>query len=251
VKPAITFDIDWAPDCAIDFTAGLLKERGVKSTWFVTHLSPAVERLRARPELFELGIHPNFMPGSSHGTEPEIVLRNCMSFVPDAVSVRTHGLLQSGNLFDSVMSLTPISCDVSLFLPLSRRVDVVKYERFGQVLWRIPYVWEDDYIMEASPVDARSDDVFSGFDEALSKASGVQVFNFHPIHVFLNSTSMDKYIEMKRAHPKLADLTRAEAAPFLEEKRAGTKTALIDLACAIAKRGGGSFVRELGAESLR
>jgi hypothetical protein len=245
MKPAITFDIDWAPDCAIDFTAALLEERGVKSTWFVTHLSPAVERLRARPDLFELGIHPNFMPGSSHGTEPEEVLRTCMSFVPDAVSVRTHGLLQSGNLFDSVMSSTPISCDVSLFLPLSLRVDVVKYERFGQVLWRIPYVWEDDYVMEASPVDARSDDVFSGFDETLAKAHGVQVFNFHPIHVFLNSNSMDKYGDMKRAHSHLASLTWADAVPFFEESRAGIKTAMLDLASAIARRGGGSFVREL------
>ena len=245
MKIAITFDIDWAPDCAIDFTAGLLEERGVRSTWFVTHLSPAVERLRSRPDLFELGIHPNFMPGSSHGVEPETVLKTCMSFVPEAVSVRTHGLLQSGNLFDSVMSHTPITCDVSLFLPMALQVDVVKYERFGQVLWRAPYVWEDDYVMEALPIAERSDRVFSGFDATLAKARGIQIFNFHPIHVFLNSNSMDKYGAMKREYPRLASLTADAAAPFFENERAGTKTALLDLASAVAKRGGGSFVREL------
>ena len=129
MKAAVTFDIDWAPDCAIDFAANLLAERGVKSTWFVTHLSPAVERLRSCPDLFELGIHPNFMPKSSHGVEPEQVLKTCMEFVPEAVSVRTHGLLQSGSLFDLVMSLTPVTFDVSLFHPRALQIEVIKYER--------------------------------------------------------------------------------------------------------------------------
>ena len=62
---ALTFDIDWAPDWAIDLTAGILREREVRATWFVTHESPAVDRLREDSELFELGIHPNFLPGST------------------------------------------------------------------------------------------------------------------------------------------------------------------------------------------
>src|SRR3984957_2921405 len=169
MKAAVTFDIDWAPDCAIDFAANLLGERGGKSTWFVTHLSPAVERLRSCPDLFELGIHPNFMPKSSHGVEPEQVLKTCMEFVPEAVSVRTHGLLQSGDLFDFVMSLTPVTFDVSLFHPRALQVDVVKYERFGQILWRVPYVWEDDYVMEALPLNVPRDREFSGFSETLAK----------------------------------------------------------------------------------
>jgi hypothetical protein len=67
----LTLDIDWAPDAAIDFVAEILVSRGVKATWFVTHDSPGVRRLRARPDLFELGIHPNFLPGSSHGRSGE------------------------------------------------------------------------------------------------------------------------------------------------------------------------------------
>jgi hypothetical protein len=245
MKAAITFDTDWAPDCAVDFAANLLAERGVKSTWFVTHLSPAIERLRSRPDLFELGIHPNFRPGSSHGKEPEQVLKTCMELVPNAVSVRTHGLLQSGDLFDFVMSLTPVTFDVSLFHPRALQVDVVKYERFGQILWRVPYVWEDDYVMEALPLNVPRDREFSGFSETLAKACGIQVFNFHPIHVFLNSNVMENYNAMKRDHSSLVDITPALAAPFIETGRNGTKTALVELAEAISARGGGSFIREL------
>ncbi len=69
-RAAITLDVDWAPDFMIDAAAQALVDREVKATWFVTHASPAVERLREHPDLFELGIHPNFLAGSSHGATP-------------------------------------------------------------------------------------------------------------------------------------------------------------------------------------
>src|SRR5207244_3974947 len=72
----------------------------VRATWFVTHMSPAISRLRRNPELFELGIHPNFLPGSTHGDTPDAVLRHCRALVPDAVSMRTHCLVQSTLLLE-------------------------------------------------------------------------------------------------------------------------------------------------------
>src|SRR5688572_22770431 len=55
----LTIDIDWASDEVIADTAALVEEAGVAATWFVTHDTPQIGRLRANP-LFELGIHPNF-----------------------------------------------------------------------------------------------------------------------------------------------------------------------------------------------
>src|ERR1035441_3475149 len=82
---AISMDVDWAPDFAIDFVAERLIASRVRATWFVTHRSPAIERLRQHRDLFELGIHPNFLPGSSHGDSPAAVLQHCMGLVQDAV----------------------------------------------------------------------------------------------------------------------------------------------------------------------
>ena len=48
---ALTLDVDWAPDFMIDFAAEILVEHGVRATWFVTHDSPALTRLRAQPIL--------------------------------------------------------------------------------------------------------------------------------------------------------------------------------------------------------
>jgi hypothetical protein len=63
----LTIDTDWAPDCTIDFMAEQLIARQVRATWFVTHMSPAIARLKQYPKLFELGIHPNFSPARRMG----------------------------------------------------------------------------------------------------------------------------------------------------------------------------------------
>jgi hypothetical protein len=93
--PLVTFDLDWAPDFVIDWLAKRLIEVGVRAAWFVTHHSPAIERLRAESDLFELGIHPNLHPGSTHGNDTSSVLKHCMEIVPEAGAIRTHGLVQS------------------------------------------------------------------------------------------------------------------------------------------------------------
>src|SRR5574343_923298 len=99
----IAIDIDWAPDFMIDFMAAELLLHQIKASWYVTHLSPAVERFR-RSDLFELGIHPNFRPGSSHGNSPREVLKTVMDMVPEAISVRTHGLIQSADLYEIILN---------------------------------------------------------------------------------------------------------------------------------------------------
>ena len=42
----LTFDVDWAPDFVIESAAAMLRERELRSTWFVTHEAPALALLR-------------------------------------------------------------------------------------------------------------------------------------------------------------------------------------------------------------
>lgn len=55
----LTFDIDWAHDDVLNDTIDLVEDAGVAATWFVTHDTPVLDKLRANSK-FELGIHPNF-----------------------------------------------------------------------------------------------------------------------------------------------------------------------------------------------
>ena len=234
---AITFDVDWAPDCAIELTASILIEHGIKSTWFVTHQSPAIEKLRTRPELFELGIHPNFMQGSSHGEQPSAVLDHCMALVPDAVSMRSHGLMLSSNLLEIIISTTPILLDLSIFLPLAQNLEAVEYWRFGRPLTRVPYVWEDDYIMGLDRRQSHGLDNIWDANAVLLKGRGIKIFNFHPIHVFLNSSSVQGYDALKRVSPDLKSLRLADARKFVNKARPGVGSCLRGLASKLATSG--------------
>ena len=64
INPLLTFDTDWAPDYTIDYVSEKLEKAKIKSTWFITHDSPAIQRLVNNP-LFEVGIHPNFLSNST------------------------------------------------------------------------------------------------------------------------------------------------------------------------------------------
>ncbi len=207
-RVAITLDVDWAPDFMIDHAAGLLAERGARATWFVTHASPAVDRLRERPDLFELGIHPNFLPGSSHGATAAEVVRHCAALVPGARAVRTHCLMQSTPLHDVLLANSDVEVDVSLFLPHAKGVEPVLQWSPGGRLLRVPYVWQDNMEMHAPAPRWDADRVLDG--------DGVRVLDFHPVHVWLNSSSVEPYERLKDVAP-LAELTPEQAEPFRQE----------------------------------
>jgi hypothetical protein len=233
----ITLDTDWAPDLVIDFVAERLVRHGVRATWFVTHLSPAIERLRQHPELFELGIHPNFDPPSTHGDTPARILRHCMGLVPDAISLRTHGLVQSTVLLDQVLAETPIKVDVSLYLPHVPGLCPVEYWRRKRPLLRVPYFWEDDLEMErAAPCwDVR---------RLLSLGEGLKVFDFHPFHVYLNSADIRPYRALKERVPRLPEATAAEIEEHVHSGE-GTRTSFMDLVEHLAATAQSSCIRDI------
>jgi hypothetical protein len=234
-RAAITLDVDWAPDFMIDAAAQALVDRNVKSTWFLTHHSPAVARLRERPELFELGMHPNFLEGSTHGRTPAQVVAHCAALVPGARAVRTHCLLQSTPLHDELLRGSEVEIDCSLFLPGATHVEAVEQWSPGGRLLRLPYVWQDN--MEMYSPDPNWD------TEAVLDAPGLRIFDFHPVHVWLNSASFDPYERLKASKP-LADVTEDDALAF-RHTGPGARTAFMDLTDRLARDGGGARIGDL------
>ncbi len=190
----LTLDIDWAPDFVIDRVAKTLIENQVKATWFVTHKSDALERLQERTDLFELGIHPNMLLGSTHGKTEDEVLTHVKSIVPNAVSMRTHGLYQTTNWLSKAAGEYGILIDVSLFLPRADHLLPHRIKWNGASMWRILYFWEDDFEMfEDIPI-------WSVSDERL-KGNGLKIFDFHPIRVALNTERFERYEHLKSIRP--------------------------------------------------
>lgn len=177
----ITFDIDWVPAYVTDFIADILIQTGTKATWFATHPCPSLDRLRGRPDIFELGIHPNFRPNSSHGKTVSDVIEYARKLVPEARTMRTHGLIQSISLFDDIMRNTEVIADVTTYMPHLPELMPAEIWRAGRVMLRIPTYWQDELEM-TRPGPVWNADRLVG----RNSGKGVKVFNFHPIHVYVN-----------------------------------------------------------------
>ncbi len=141
----LTLDVDWAPDAVIDHVAELILAQGVKATWFITHWSPAIERLAQHPAHFELGIHPNFLKGSSHGESVADVVAFCRDMLPKARSVRTHSLCMNGEIMAAFCRSADIGVDSSLFMPGVETIEPFLFETAAGRLVRVPVYWSDDY----------------------------------------------------------------------------------------------------------
>lgn len=180
-RVVVTLDVDWAPDSMVDDVAARLVAAGAPATWFVTHAGPALERLRQRPDLFELGIHPNFRAGSSHGETPEAVLDHVMALVPEAVSSRSHGVVQSGRLLHLLVQRTPVRIDSTTFLPDLPDAPLVTQRTPHGDLLRVPFTWSDD------------DEPLRPWDGYLAEP-GLKVVLFHPSRV-PSSRAFDELLE--------------------------------------------------------
>jgi len=189
----LTLDLDWAIDAAIEHCLDLLDESGVAATVFVTHDTPLLARMRANPRL-ELGLHPNFNPlleGAAGAGDAKAVMRNLQRIVPEATVVRSHSMTQSSRLLDLFIECG-MTHDSNHFIPAHSGIALKPYKHWRTALTRVPYFWEDDVDLEYGTGQTVLELALGG--------AGLKVFDFHPIHVALNTPSMAHYENTRAAH---------------------------------------------------
>ena len=218
--PILTLDIDWAPDWMISVVAERLAAAGVRATFFATHESASTRALE-REATFEVGLHPNFLPGSSHGNTTEEVLRTMRDMFPRARAVRTHSLAQSEPTLGMIVDRFGYSIDCSVHLPRASHVAPhwVRYSNHGNRLIRVPHIFQDN--MHALT------DLPWNMDCDWLNSPGWKVMNFHPVHIILNTDSLNIYEDLKRIGP-VSKLSKSDI-PTIDEKKPGTGRLFTDL----------------------
>lgn len=217
----LTFDIDWANDDVLNDTIAIMERAETAATWFVTHDTAVLNRLRANPR-FELGIHPNFnflLEGDPrNGRNAREVIERLMEIVPEAKSVRSHSMTQSSGLLELFKS-AGLTHDVNHFVPHYTGIELTPWQLWNG-LCRVPYCWEDDVNILYAELGLSDK---SPTAIALASEVGFRVFDFHPIHVFLNTESLDRYERTRplHQHPKELIKHRYEGC--------GTRNRLIEL----------------------
>ncbi len=179
MKTVITIDIDWAPDEVLEHTLELFAKTGIPCTLFATH---ATELLRGLDrQQFEIGVHPNFNPLLNGKNEkPEIIIERLGKMFPQARGIRSHSSFIS-NVLVEMFGQMGYEYESNVCLPYSRSLEMLP---LWNDLIRIPFNWED-YLHFSY---GRS---FSSF--GLDFSADVNILNFHPVHVFLNTETRDRY----------------------------------------------------------
>lgn len=194
----LTSDVDWASEHCIAHFLDLAGDYGVVPTLFVTHASPTLFAAAAAGRC-ELGIHPNFLPNSSHGATPDDVIRHVLELVPDPVAVRAHAYVD-GTAIALALRRHGLRVDSSLCCHLQERLPALRH---WAGLLRLPVFFEDDVHWLRG----------GAWDWATVRprflTPGLKVLNFHPFFVALNIPTQEAY---ERAKPHIPTLDAATAA---------------------------------------
>lgn len=216
-KIFLTFDLDWCSDEVFETTLSILEKRDVCATFFVTHSTPLLARLRENPK-FELGIHPNFnflMEGDGrYGKTYKSIIEHFLSIVPEAVSVRSHSLSQSSRLLKTFSDLG-LTHDCNLYLPPPLLPKA--FLHWDDKLIRVPHFFEDD-------IECMTGWMHLNAIRNMDDLNCIKVFDMHPIHVFLNSESIHRYIDASSLLQNHIELSRK-----VNTSHFGTRDLLLEL----------------------
>lgn len=176
----ITLDVDWARDEIISPVVEALEALGVKATFFATHDSALLKGLNA--SRFEVGLHPNF---NNSGGDFEGPVRRLKALYPRARGARSHSLYVSSLILQKYAE-SGIEYESNAHLPLHEGLHpVVRFKG----LVSVPMYWADD-------TNFRLEGSFDLADLRL-ESPGLKVLDFHPIHIFMNTSGEAHYEEYK------------------------------------------------------
>jgi len=186
----ITSDVDWASEDAIRIQQAILDRYEVHATYFLTHQSAVLSDLLEK-ERIDVGIHPNFLPGSSHGRSFDEIIDCVIGLAPNARCFRshryfdvtdvTHRLVERGLLYDS-----------NVCTNLQSGIGPMKHE---SGLIRFPTFYED-----GTQMCTRQGWDFASFSEVF-RSPGLKVIGIHPMVTAMNVTTPEYWADLKRRFP--------------------------------------------------
>ena len=219
----LTSDTDWASEDAISFFLDDMARMGLRPHLFLTHPSAVVSAARACGAI-DVGIHPNFLPGSTHGTGFVEPIAHCLSLVPGSVSSRCHTFFECSPVLEQLWAQgIRYDSNACHFLQPSIEPTCHAYR-----LMRLPVFWEDDvhagYVRDLT------------FDLVLQRLAtpGLKILNVHPFSYAINMPDLAFYQQMR---PQTRTLTAQDIAEQAWQGQ-GTRSWLRAIVAEVARLGG-------------
>lgn len=235
----LTFDMDWANDDVLRYFHEMICQMDLYGTLHVTHDTPVLDEIRKENRL-ELGIHPDFtrllQNRQEKTTDLQTIIHNLLEIVPEAVSVRSHALVR-GSLISKYLAQAGLKIESNIYYLPVEGIRLKSYRDIWGMI-QLPFIFEDDLYVTS--------DMGYRMDYFLGEAFlAPRVFNFHPVHLFLNTDEMGRYEKAKTftgSYKKLKE--------YVNDGTGGIRDAFAQLVH-MAKRNGWKFwkLNEICAET--
>lgn len=214
-KPVFIFtaDIDWCSESGIYDLINYLNFNRIKPLVFVTHKSKILAKLKKK-NFIDLGIHPNFLPNSSHGIDIQEIINFCLDLTGKTLFSRSHSFHENSwiniKLYES-----GIRFDSNLCCYLEKNLKPIRH--FTNII-KLPVFWEDDiHLLKNGNLD------FNNYIKYF-KTPGLKVINIHPFLFSYNIKNMKHYYKNKS---KIQTLSIDEI--HKQEKKEGLKNFIYDM----------------------
>lgn len=172
----LSFDTDWQDGEVLQFTLDLLKKFEIKATFFCTN------KTKVKISGHEIAIHPNFSK-----KDIKRALADLKKNFPQAKGLRSHGIL-TGNEIIQASQEKKLLYESNYLMYLQKDIRPFKVYQ----IWELPIYYMDFYhlAIEKEPQ----------FNLKYLKLNqpGLKIFDFHPIHVYLNTNSTKHYLRYKQ-----------------------------------------------------
>lgn len=185
MKPIYCFtsDIDWAPEFMIENMINIFDENGIPLTLFVTHRSDIIENVYINDKRRYVGIHPNFLSRSTHGSNYLEVIDNSIKLWDGARCFRSHSYYDNSYIsLEFVKRNFKYDTNICLYLQ-----DNIVPLHHASGLIRFPTFFDDSF---CSIINRKWN--INHYRKSLL-TNGLKIFNFHPIHICINTPSLEYY----------------------------------------------------------
>lgn len=172
-----TSDIDWASEAVIADYLNKLPMDLLKLTTFVTHDSKIIGEQFHAGHLTR-GIHPNFLPGSSHGNSFREVIETCVSFAPEATCTRSHRAFDVTDTAHMLKNEFHFKCCSNTITTLAQHI--TPYWLESQLL-QIPVFFEEGSFLY-NQLGLSIQPYLKHF-----MSPGLKVISFHPMNMAFNT----------------------------------------------------------------
>ena len=179
-----TSDIDWASEIVMDKYFQIINPFKLKPTLFLTHESTITD---CYSHHIDKGLHPNFLNESSHGNNFKDVINHIRKIDKNTKAVRSHRafevtdtshLLYENDFRYSSNCITVLQPEIKPVLHESKLIN-------------FPVFFEDGtHLYNELNLD------FTKYIDSF-KTPGIKIISFHPMHLVLNSPSLQYMRDIK------------------------------------------------------